>query len=493
MPTLFGPGDSIDGFTIGDRLHAGGNGYIYRVAPPAGNDPAFPLVMKIPGVGPGEPTLGVVSFEIEQMILPQLTGVHVPRVVAVGSDPMRPYLVMEEIVGDGLASMIARAPLPPSEVARIGAALADAVQSVHRQNVIHLDLKPENFILRADGSAVLLDFGFSRHALYPDLLAEEKEFAAGSAAYVSPEQLQSNRTDLRSDVFALGVLLYELATGEPPFGEPATYAGMRDRLWRLPVPPRKRAGAISQKLQEVILRCLEADVDRRTPSAAHVAFDLRHLDQVQLTHNADLRGGARLRRQARNWWRARRGGLLPTNPAANARAPVILVAVDTEHPDDGRHPELQRAARAIIALNAEFRLMLVSAIRAASLGEGERIEDSASGKHLEHRFRLRTWIEPLRVSPSRLSLHVVESAHPAATILDLATSNHVDLIVIGAPDPGDRALAWWRSVAAEVTAGAHCSVHVVRVPERGKLWEAAEGGSPAGASAADTPGQQRPA
>ena len=108
--------------------------------------------MKVPGVGPGEPTLGVVSFEIEQTILPQLTGSHVPRVVAVGDDRDAP---LHRDGGDRRRRARGRghwrAPLPTAEVAHIGAALADAVHSVHRQQVIHLDIKPENFILRTGG------------------------------------------------------------------------------------------------------------------------------------------------------------------------------------------------------------------------------------------------------------------------------------------------------------------------------------------------------
>src|SRR6185369_15937903 len=137
------------------------------------------------------------------------------------------------------------------------------------------------------GEAVLLDFGLAHNLRLPDLLAETQTFAAGSAAYVSPEQLQGNRSDPRSDVFALGAILYELATGEPPFGEPRTYAGMRDRLWRLPSPPRLLVPSIPPWLQEVILHCLETDAQRRSPSAAQVAFDLRNPDQVALTRRAE--------------------------------------------------------------------------------------------------------------------------------------------------------------------------------------------------------------
>jgi nucleotide-binding universal stress UspA family protein len=464
MPTQLRPGDTIDGFTVEDRLHAGGNGYIYRVRAEPARDPGYPLVIKVPGVGRGEPTMGVVSFEIEQSILPKLTGTHVPRVAALGDDPMQPYIVMEQIEGQGLAALVDRAPLPAEEVAAIGAALADALHDIHRQRVVHLDMKPENCMLRGNGEIVLLDFGFAHHLRLPDLLAEEETFAAGSAAYVSPEQLRGNRSDPRSDVFAMGAILYELATGEPPFGEPRTYGGMRDRLWRLPSPPRAIVPAIPPWLQEVILHCLETDAAKRSPSAAHVAFDLRHPDQVALTRRAEWTADPGLARQVRSWWRARNAS--PAAARAEPGASVILIAVDTEHPEDERHPALQKAAAAQVALYDDYRLLLVSAIRAAPLGEGERLEETASGKHLTHRNRLRAWIAPLKLPPSRVSLHVVESANPAATILALAKANHVDLIVLGAPARGDRALAWWRSVASEVTANATCSVHVVRVHSR---------------------------
>ena len=401
MATRMHPGETIDGFTIEGLLHAGGNGYIYRVRPEPGRGPGFPLVMKVPGVGHGEPTLGVVSFEIEQVILPQLTGSHVPRIVAVGDDPLRPFLVMEEIAGESLANVVKRAPLLPPEVATIGAALADAIHDIHRQHVLHLDLKPENCILSSQGEAVLLDFGFARHAHYPDLLAGEEFFAAGSAAYVSPEQLQGKRSDPRSDVFALGVLLYELATGQPPFGEPATYGGMRDRLWRLPLPPRLLRPTLPPWLQEVILHCLEARAERRMPSAAHVAFDLRHPDEVALTRRSTWTARAGFLRQARSWWRSRQAPFAAERRhAVTGTAPVLLIAVDTEHPDDERHSALQRTTAAIVAMYAEYRLLFVSAIRAAPLGEGDRLEDTASGKHLEHRNRLRAWTTPLKLPPA---------------------------------------------------------------------------------------------
>jgi nucleotide-binding universal stress UspA family protein len=462
------PGAVIDGYRVGDCLHQGGAGLIFQVAAPAGEDPGFPLVMKVPRLGSGEGTIGIEGFEMEQTILPTLSGPHVPRFVATGDLTETPYVVMERIDGRALEGVIADAPLPPEEVARIGAALADAVHSVHEQHVVHLDLKPENFLLRPTGEAVLLDFGFAHHAHYPDLLAEEQQFAAGSAAYVSPEQLQDDRSDSRSDLYALGVLLYEMATGAQPFGQPETLTGMRDRLWRAPAPPRAVNAQVTPWLQEVILHCLEHDGAKRYQSAAHVALDLRHPEQVALTARSEQTEAPGFVPQLRRWWRARREtGRSPRAAAlAGKHATVILVAVDTEHPDDERHSPLQWTTEQIVSLNPEYRLMCVSVIRSAPVGEGKTEMETATGKHLEHKMRLRRWVEPLQLAPARISLHVVEATNAAETLLDLARSNHVDLIVLGAPGPSKTKLGWWRSAASTVTANAPCSVHVVRVPER---------------------------
>ena len=90
--------------------------------------------------------------------------------------------------------------------------------------------------------------------------------------------------------------------------------------------------------------------------------------------------------------------------------------------------------------------------------------NSTASPQVDHMVRLRHWVEPLHLPPQRLSLHVLEAASPAGALVDFASQNHVDLIVLGAPDPDQQALAWWRSVASGVTANAQCSVPVVRVP-----------------------------
>ena len=451
-------GTTIDGFHVAETVHEGAMGRLFSVTRA---DTPFPMLMKVPRFGVGDSAEMMLAFETEAMILPRLAGRHAPRFVAAGDVSTIPYIVTERIDGASL-DRLAAVPLRDGDVATIGAAIADALHATHAQDVIHFDLKPDNIVMRPDGTATLVDFALAHHRLLPDLLAQEMRYAAGSAPYISPEQVMGKRTDRRSDLFALGVILYQLATGELPFGTPLTMAGWRDRLWIDPPPPRAVVPSIAPWLQEVILRCLESDASRRYQSAAHVAFDLRNPGQVALTARAHRVARGRFLSQASRWWRSRDIGALPGGAKEEAgAAPVVMIAVDTMHPDDPRQPELQRATRRILSLSGEFRLICVAVVPAADPGEAS---GGRADPQVEHRIRLRHWIHPLDVEAERVSLHVLEALDPAAALVDFASRNNVDLIVLGAPAPGERALAWWRSVASSVTAGAPCSVHVVRVP-----------------------------
>lgn len=246
---LLTPGTVIDGFLVGDCLHAGGMAHIYQAGfVEASRREPFPMVMKVPRMTEGDGAETIVGFEVERQILSVLTGPHVPRLVAAGDLEKLPYLVMEYLLGRSLQQWLDEAdkPLPPEEVARLGAAVAHAVHSLHQQEVCHLDLKPANVLIRPDGNAVLLDFGLSCHAHYPDLLAEELRPAVGSPTWMAPEQVVGMRGDPRSDIFAIGVMLYEMTTRELPFGNPQTKGGLRQRLWADPAatpgPARMAAG-----------------------------------------------------------------------------------------------------------------------------------------------------------------------------------------------------------------------------------------------------------
>ena len=223
---LHEPGVIVDGFRLEEMAHQGGMATVWRVTRP---DMAAPVLMKVPRIGEGTDPAAIVSFEMEQMIMPRLSGPHVPKCIAVGDFAKQPYIAIECIPGKTLYTRLPELPLPYMEVADIGVKIAQALDDLHRQHVVHLDIKPSNVMFRPTGEAVLLDFGLSHHDQLPDLMQEEFRVPFGTAPYMSPEQLHGVRNDPRSDLFALGVLLYFFSTGVRPFGESETLRGMRRR------------------------------------------------------------------------------------------------------------------------------------------------------------------------------------------------------------------------------------------------------------------------
>ena len=456
---LLDDGEVIDGWAVGERIHSGGMGAIYRVSGPA----PFPVVMKVPRLGPGEPASTVVSYEVEELVLGALRGPHAPRLVAAGDLERRPFLVIEEIEGRSLSEWVGD-PVAPEEVARLGAALATSVHALHAQDAIHLDLKPSNVMIRPSGEAVLVDFGLARHAHFPDLLAEEFRRPVGSAPYISPEQVLGMRDDPRSDVFALGVILYELATGELPFGSPRGMAGLRRRLWRDPVPPRALVPAIPPALQEVILHCLEPRASGRTPTAAQVAFELTHLEQVAVGERGERRRRAGLATAVRRWIAAAGAEASePIRPSAHlAGARIVMAAVATAHGNEAQFEALRRAVMRLLPAEGPTRVACVTVIPPSPELGGSSDDDNATSHRIQQLVRLRHWAEPMQLAASRLSFHVLESADPAGALLEYARANQVDHLVIGAPPPDMPLKALLGTVATKVAIEAPCTVTVVR-------------------------------
>jgi eukaryotic-like serine/threonine-protein kinase len=151
-------GTTIEGFHIDRLMHTGGMAHLWSVT--RESDGAT-FLMKTPVVFEGEDPAAIVSFEMEQMIMPRLKGPHVPRHVANGSFEIQPFIVMERIEGATLLPELDRLPMPAENLAALGARIADALQSIHDQGVVHLDVKPSNIMFRPSGEAVLIDFGLA--------------------------------------------------------------------------------------------------------------------------------------------------------------------------------------------------------------------------------------------------------------------------------------------------------------------------------------------
>ncbi len=454
-------GLQIDGFTLGEKLHEGGFATIWAVTHP---EHPGAMVMKVPKIMDGYDGPTIVGFEVEQMIQPRLSGPHVPKTHGIGDFSVLPYIVTECIPGDNLLIRFRKAPFAVSEVIEMAARLADALHDLHSQHVIHLDLKPENVLQRPGGEMVLVDYGLSRHDGLPDLLAEEFTIPMGTFPYIAPEQYLGARNDPRSDIFALGAMVYQAATGKLPFGKPETLRGVRPRLWRDPVPPRAHVPEMPEWLQEIILRALEVDPAKRYQTAAQMAFDLTHPGQVKVTERGlkttqDSRGTV-----WRRWWKMRKikGFAAPASVLSQiAKAPILLVAVDLSPEMEGLADRLRDTLARMLVTEPDTRVACVNVIKTSRIALDATVDDEGRNLHVSRLLGLRAWAEGIDLGEERLTFSVLENTDPAAAILDYARHNNVDHILMGARGHSTTR-RFLGSVSAQVVAEAHCSVTVIR-------------------------------
>ena len=456
------PGTELDGFRIGECVHRGGMATLWTVTHPG---ITVPVLMKIPRVSEGEDPAAIVSFEMEQMIVPRLAGPHVPGCFGAGSFERQPFIVIERIPGKTLYDRLGELPIAFEEAREIAGRIATALADLHRQNVVHHDIKPSSVMFRESGEAVLIDFGLSHHNQLPDLLQEEFRLPYGTAPYMAPERLLGVRDDPRSDLFSLGVLLYFFTTGERPFGESETLRGMRRRLWRDPHPPRRLKPDYPPWLQEIVLRCLEIEPVWRYPTAAQLAFELAHPEQIKLTARSE-----RLKRDPLSTvWRRRFNGNVTQSGAKSdvaaqlASGPIVAVALDTEEGSGPLNACLRSTVEQLLTTLPSARLACLNVLKLGRITIDKTLDEQGHNKHIDRLVALRHWASPLNLDESRLTVHVLEAVDPASAILEFTAINHVDHIVIGARH-NSMLRTLLGSVSAKVAAEAACTVTVVRPP-----------------------------
>jgi serine/threonine protein kinase len=459
---IFQEGKVVDGFVLGKEVHRGGMASLFS-ATKEGID--IPILLKIPRVGKDQPVESLIGFETELTILRSLKSPYVPRFLGAGNMATRPYIAMERVEGRPLEDLIKEGKVfTIDEVVRIGADLAQAVQSLHSQDAIHLDIKPENILIDDKGRLTLIDFGLSHHDRFPDLLAEEMRKGVGSAPYISPEQVAGIRTDSRSDIYSIGAIMYELLTGELPFGNPQTMTGLRRRMWAEPFPPRAIRREIPRWLQEIVLRCLEPRAADRYQSAARLRQMLRDPEGVALTERAD-------RVEPPSFWENLKGlfraaGYEPSpspKPSMGSYdAPLMIAAIDTRQSDENLRERMQATAKNLLQAYPESRLVCISTIASTPTYEGKHESETASGIVRGHLVQLMEWAKPLKLPPERISYHVLEAMDPASRIVEFAKDNDASLILIGASHKLPNKVTPWRTSMTKIVEEAPCSVHIVR-------------------------------
>jgi eukaryotic-like serine/threonine-protein kinase len=270
-------GQSLRHYTILEKIGAGGMGHVYRA-----RDMRLERDVAIKVLPPGSLADDSTRkrFRQEALALSKLNHPNIATVHDFDTQDGNDFIVMELITGKTLAHVIGSVGLPEKQIANYGVQLAEGLSAAHEQGILHRDLKPSNVLVTADGRAKICDFGLAK-LLEPltdsDSTDSHLHSAAGTLTYMAPEQLLGEKLDARTDVYALGELLYEMATGVRPFKDTQSTRLTDAILHQQAVPARTLNPKISSGLEFIVAKCLEKDRANRYQSAAEVGVDLRRL------------------------------------------------------------------------------------------------------------------------------------------------------------------------------------------------------------------------
>jgi serine/threonine protein kinase len=268
-----------DRYRILQKIGSGGMGEVY-LARDGQLDREVAIKVLPPGTLADESARKL--FRKEALALSRLNHPNIAIIHDFGRQNDVDFLVMEYIPGITLSDKIAAGPLTEKEIARLGTQLAQGLVAAHEHGVIHRDLKPGNVRVTPDGRLKVLDFGLAK-ALSPgksDSATDSSTHshgAAGTLPYMAPEQLQEKNVDARADIYAAGMVLYEMATGRRPFEFKSAASLISEILHSPPPPPGRLRLTISPRLEEIILKCLEKEPENRYQSANDLQTDLRRL------------------------------------------------------------------------------------------------------------------------------------------------------------------------------------------------------------------------
>jgi len=273
-------GDAINEYKIIEPLGQGGFGRTYKASAPDGKQ----IILKFPDATLlGDPAT-YERFRRESAIGQKLNHPAIPHVIELGDSPEGVFLVLDYVEGKTLRNYISeKAPLPLGEAISIAEQLADTIGYLHDHQVYHRDLKPENIIIGPDGKIHIIDFG---SALLEGTRRVTWRFgsnAMGTPDYMSPEQIQGKRGDARTDVYAMGIILYEMLTGTVPFRGDNPLAVMNQHLTASPMPPRKILPSIPAGIEAIVLKSIRRDPDKRYQLAGELKHDLEHYKELDLS------------------------------------------------------------------------------------------------------------------------------------------------------------------------------------------------------------------
>jgi len=286
-------GAQIDSYRIEAPVARSGMASIFRAVDVRDNRQ---VALKIPHPDMEADPILFDRFQREAGIGERLNHPRIMRVYG-GEKRSRVYMVMEWCDGRLLRQILDEGRLSQDRAIRIAIAVLEALEYIHENGVVHRDLKPENIMVDDHDNIKLIDFGIAGDAAARRLTYANFTATLGTADYISPEQIKGKRGDGRSDIYSIGIILYEMLTGKLPFTGSTPLEAMNDRLLNYPTPPSVVDPAISPQLQEVLYRALERDPKNRYARAHDFAHDLQHLDEVGVEDRAELRDWQKRKKQ----------------------------------------------------------------------------------------------------------------------------------------------------------------------------------------------------
>jgi eukaryotic-like serine/threonine-protein kinase len=269
-PQSLAPGDVIgERYEILEQLGQGGMGTVYKA-----RDRELDRIVAVKVIRPdlaGDPRI-LQRFKQELILARQITHKNVIRIFDLGSDGNLKFITMEFVQGRDLGSLLDEKSFPVDEGLRIIWQICRALDAAHAESVIHRDLKPQNVLIDARGKVCVMDFGLARSIEMHGLT--QTGAVIGTPAYMSPEQAKGLPLDARSDLFALGIIAYEILTGKVPFKADTVLASLLKRTQEPPEPPNKVNPGIPQEANDVVMKCLAIDPAQRYQTAAEILADL---------------------------------------------------------------------------------------------------------------------------------------------------------------------------------------------------------------------------
>ena len=279
-PVAIQPGTKLDNFEIVDAIGHGAFSDVYLAKDPEGRQ----VVLKCPHDAILGDTQAFDRFRRELEIAKKLDHPGIQKSYDLGAHRSRPYLVMEYVEGETLRELVGREKrLPTARAIDITEQLAEAVAYAHSQGVYHRDLKPENVLITAEGRVVVTDFGIALLTGARRLTWRFLTSTMGTPDYMAPEQIQGKRGDARTDVYAIGIMLFEMLAGHVPWEGDNPMAVMSQHV-SAPLPSLKKVRPdVLPPLEAIIRKCLRKDPDERYQSAGELLHDLKHWQDLDLS------------------------------------------------------------------------------------------------------------------------------------------------------------------------------------------------------------------